>query len=371
MDEVDLPVLLSTRLTRRRLLKAAAAGAAIGAATRLLPFSLSGASAATLEKQLFLFNWADYINPKTVERFQKEFNVRVRTSFYPSNEDMLAKVKAGGTGFDVTVPTGYMVAIMIQEGLLERLDLGRLPNWKHIDKKFQERPHDPGNRYSVPKDWGTTGYMYRRDVVKEKMSSWADLWRVAPQYKGKISLLDSGPEILGSALKLLGYSWNSANPRELETALAKLIELKTYVKTFTSSEYKAMLKRGEVVISVGWNGDAAALAADKVPIQYVIPAEGTEVWEDDWVILKTARNKNAAYAFVNFLMRPEIAAQECDYTRYASSNASAFSLIDKSITSDRSVYPAPGTYAKLEATLNLPPDALKLRERLWTKLKAA
>jgi len=371
MDDLARLGVFPRSLTRRELLKAAAAGAAAGAVARMLPWSLTPAAAQSLEKQLFLFNWADYINPKTIEDFQKEFKVRLRTSFYPSNEDMLAKLKAGGSGFDLTVPTGYMVAVMIQEGLLQKLDLSRLPNWRHIDKKFTSRPHDPGNQYSLPKDWGTTGYMYRKDVVKEKLTSWADLWTAAPKYKGKITLLDSGPEILGSALKLLGYSWNSTNPKELDAALAKLIELKTYVKTFTSSEYKAMLKRGEAVISVGWNGDAAALVADKVPVQYVIPAEGTEIWEDDWVMLRTAPNKNAAYAFLNFMMRPEVAAQECDYTRYASANATAFPLIDKSVTSDRSVYPAPETYAKLEALRNLPAETIKLRERLWTKLKAA
>lgn len=332
---------------------------------------------AQIEKELFLYNWSAYVSPENVAAFTSKFGVQVSEDNYGSNEDLLAKVEAGGTGYDVVAPTGYTAKVMGEKDMLLTLDWKQIPNAKFISPPFDKgRPHDPENKWSAIKDWGTFGVMWNSELVKDEFQSWDDLWRLAPKYSGKIIAVDSSPEVLGAGLKYLGYSYNATDPKEIDAALKKLLELKPHLRSFDST-YIAKMASEEAWITLGWNGDAFAANAQRKEtgkpesIQYVIPSEGSEVWEDDWCILKTAPHPNAAHAFINFILEPENQARETNFTYYASGEKEAEKYILPEILKNPAIYPPAEVIAKLEPALDLPKDALQYREEAWTKLKSA
>ena len=215
---------------------AAAALAALGLG-RLGPAEAFAADAAE-SGELFYYNWADYVNPKTYTAFTKATGISVKKDFYVSNEALLAKLKGGARGYDLIVPTGYMVQILAQEKLLQPIQWSRLPTVKrNIDPKFRKLPFDPTDRYSVAKDWGTTGFMYRTDLVKERPTTWRQFVNLTKtKYSGKVTVLDGIPEVIGSMLVMLGHSYNTDSRSELEAAKMELIALKPHLRAITSTE---------------------------------------------------------------------------------------------------------------------------------------
>ncbi len=363
------------RLSRRGFIAAAGAAAATAwlaacggsqQTTSQAPPSLG----TKLEGTVNLYNWQDYINPDDVKAFEQQFSQKVTQDFYVSNEALLAKLQAGARGYDVVVPTGYMVEVMIKQGLLFKLAKDHLPNFKYVDARFTNQPFDPGNQYSMPKDWGTTGYGYRTDLLPP-MTSWADFWQMATtKASGKVTILDGDNEVIGSALKLLGYSYNSVDPNELNQAKAKLMELKPHLLSITSTEYITLMQSGQSILSLGWNGDFFAVQTKQPKVVYIVPSEGSELWMDNWSILKTAPDPVAAHAFLNFLMGPHVAAKEISVTYYAQCIAAAKPYIDPSILNNPSIYPSESVIDKLEAQKTIG-DGPRLREEIWTEFKAA
>lgn len=407
MDDRDLQRLMSTRRVSRRgflyiagMSSAAAFLAACGgqavaptsapptaapaptnapaptvAPATAMPAPTTGSAA--LESDMFLYNWADYVNPDNVDAFTKATNVKITQSFYESNEDALAKVEAGGTGYDVLAPTGYMVQIMGDKGLLLPLDLSKIPNFKYMGPNFAKgRPFDPDNKWSVTKDWGTTGIAWNSDKIKEPVTSLDDFWTLAKKYPGKVAMMDSSPEIIGLTLKYLGYPYNSCDQKQLDAVLNKLLEIKPAIKAFDSS-YFDLLATDEVWMSFAWNGDVfnanskRKSAGKPESIQYVIAKEGGELWEDDWVILKDAPHPNAAYAWLNFILDPQNQANESNFTYYASGEDEAKKYMTADVTGNAAIYPADAVLEKLEAAQVLPGACTQAREELYTKLKSA
>jgi spermidine/putrescine-binding protein len=362
------------RLTRRGFM-AAAAGAAATAwlaacgsqpTTTTQPPSLG----TKLEGTVNLYNWQAYINPDDVKAFEQQFGQKVTQDFYVSNEDLLAKLQAGAKGYDVVVPTGYMVEILIKQGLLFKLAKDHLLNFKNVDARFTNQPFDPGNQYSVPKDWGTTGFGYRTDLLPS-MTSWADFWRIAKTTaSGKVTVLDGENEVIGSTLKMLGYSYNSVDQNELNQAKAKLMELKPHLLSITSTQYIDLMQKGQAILSLGWNGDFFAVQTKQPKVVYIVPSEGSELWMDNWSILKTAPDPVAAHAFLNFLMDPHVAAKEISVTYYAQCISAAKPYIDPAILNNSSIYPSASVIDKLEAQKALG-DGQRLRDEIWTEFKAA
>ena len=383
------PFVIRKRVTRRGFFyiagvsSAAAFLAACGGQTTTAPTIVPVGSAtampaaAPIEKEMFLYNWSGYVNPENVAAFSKEFGVQVTEDNYGSNEDLLAKVEAGGSGYDIVAPTGYMVKIMGEKDLLLPLDLSKIPNAKYMSPPFDKgRPHDPDNKWSLTKDWGTFGIMWNSEKVTDNFASWDDLWKLAPKYSGKIIAVDSSPEVFGAALKYLGYSYNATDPKEIDAALKKLMELKPHLRSFDST-YIAKMASEEAWITLGWNGDAFAANAQRKDagkaesIQYVIPSEGSEIWEDDWCILKSAPHPNAAHAFINFVLEPKRQAAETNFTYYASGQDEAKKYINPDILNNPAIYPPGQVIAKLEAATDLPKAAQEYRDEAWTKLKSA
>src|ERR1700704_1319061 len=252
--------------------------AACGASGGPSGSTASLAPVGPMESRLSIYNWDGYLSPDTLKQFKAKYpTLTVDTATYASNEDMLAKIEAGAKGYDIVVPTGYMVEIMIQKNLLRTLDFRQLPNFSHVDATFTQSGYDFGNKYSVPKDWGTTGFGFRKDKVKQGMTSWKDFFELAPTFSGKISVLDGANEVIGSTLKYLGHSYNSDNDQELSAAKDALLKFKPHVGHIDSANYKTLLANGDLAYSMGWNGDFAAILAltPSPPVQYVIPSEGS------------------------------------------------------------------------------------------------
>ena len=322
---------------------------------------------------LHYYNWADYVNPKTYPAFTKATGVKVKKDFYVSNEDLQAKLQGGARGYDLIVPTGYMVAILAEADLLEPIDWSKIPNAQNnIDPKFKGLPFDPKDEVSVAKDWGTTGFVYRTDLVKEKPASWRDFFDLTKgQYSKKVTVLDGAPEVIGSTLVMLGHSYNSEDEGELNEAKEELLKLKPHILAITSTEYKQMVVNGRAVMALGWNGDGSFVASKK-PADYVIAEEGGEYWVDSYAIPVGAKNPDAAHAWINYVYDPENNATETEYTYYGSPVKRDLlePAIDPEVFKNPDVFPPDATLDKLEPN-EVSPKGTRLRDRIWTEFKAA
>lgn len=323
--------------------------------------------------ELFYYNWADYVNPKTYPAFTKATGIKVKKDYYVSNEALLAKLKGGARGYDLIVPTGYMVSILSQEKLLQPIQWSKLPAVKaNINPKFRHLPFDRNDRFSVAKDWGTTGYMYRTDLVKERPKTWREFVNLTKgKYSGKVTVLDGIPEVIGSMLVMLGYSYNTDNASQLDKAKQELIALKPHLRAITSTEYKQMLIAGKIVMALGWNGDGLAVAAKK-PAAYVIPREGGEFWVDSYAIPVGAKNPDAAHKWINYVYGARNNAVETAYTYYGSPVRPALlrGVLAKSILGNPAIFPSATVLAKLQAN-QITARGTALRNRIWTEFKNA
>jgi len=321
-----------------------------------------------MTQQLTLLTWPDYISPLTLEQFETEYQIKVNLEIVPSAVELLERMKTNSATVDVLCPPDYAVRELGAQGRLAQLDHAKLSNFEHLEKRFQSgRPHDAESQVSVIKDWGTTGFMYRTDMIYEEPKSWVDFWRLAEKFSGRVTVLDSPGEVIGAALKMRGYSYNAVSSDLLARARDDLLHLKPHLLAFETN-YKPLMISGEACMALGWNGDAAALSAQEIPIQYVVPSEGSQIWEDDWAIAAESPNLELAHLFLNFVLRPAIAAQEARYTRYATGNRYALELLDEEMRNDPSTYPPDEIVQKLEAGMPLSEQGQSLREEVWKEI---
>jgi spermidine/putrescine transport system substrate-binding protein len=324
-----------------------------------------------LEDELVIYNWTNYLSPETIRAFEAEFGVTVQaTDFYESNEELLGTVRGGGSGYDIVAPTGYMVEIMAQKGLLLEMDKNRLPNLTNVEPRFLGLDFDPENRFHVPKDWGTTGFMYLADRVEEDLSSWDDFYAVAPDYSGRYSVLNGAVEVTGSFLKRLGYSWNTTDQAEVDEAVADMLAFRPHVGAITSTEYRDLMGRADMHLALGWNGDYFYILEDQPSTRYVVPSEGTEYWIDCWSILADAPHPNLAHEFCNWILTPERQGIETNFTYYASTVVGAAEFTEQAITGDPSIYPPAEVTSKLEPTAS-DPFMLDQRTEAFARFKSA
>lgn len=332
----------------------------------------AGPAGPALARELHVYNWSEYIDPQIYADFEEEFGVRVVEDTFASNEELLAKLQAGATGYDVIVPSDYMVEIMIEQGLLAELDHKNIPNLKNIAPKFADPPYDPQMVHCVPYQWGTTGIGYNSELFEEPPDSWAYLFdpEVASLYAGKFTMLNDSREGIGAALKYLGYSLNSTDEAQLMEARDLLIRQKPWVYAYDSEQYEDLLSADEIVMGHGWSGDFFMAAVEDERIWYAIPQEGATIWADNLCIPKTAPNKYTAEVFINYLLRPEVGAAISNFTWYASPNAAATEFIDAEILEEPAIYPPPEVMERLEWIEDVG-EATPLYERIWTEVKAA
>lgn len=328
-------------------------------------------TAPPLAKELHVYNWSEYIDPQVYVDFENEFGVHVVEDTFASNEELLAKLQAGATGYDVIVPSDYMVSIMLELDLLAPLDLSHIPNRQNLYPMFQDPPYDPGNAHCIPYQWGTTGIGYNREVFSEPPDSWAYLFDpdIASQYAGKISMLNDSREAIGAALKYLGYSLNSTDPAQLEEAKQLLLRQKAWVATYDSEQFEDLLMTGDTVLAHAWSGDIFMAAAEDERLWYAIPKEGATVWADNLCIPKSSQNRYTAELFINYLLRPEVAAKISNFTWYASPVQAAEPYLKPEIREEPAIYPPPEVMQRLEWIEDVG-EATTLYDRIWTEVRA-
>ncbi len=317
---------------------------------------------------LNIYNWGDYIDPDLLKKFEKESGYKVNYETFDSNEAMYTKIQQGGTAYDITIPSEYMIQKMIKEGLVDKLDPTKIEGLDNNDPRFLNQPFDPDNTYSVPYFWGTLGIVYNDKMVPEgSITSWDDLWH--PELNNDLMLIDGAREVIGLGLNSLGYSLNTKNDAELQAAIEKLRTLTPNIKAIVADEIKMYMINEESAVAVTFSGEAADMMAENEHIHYVIPEEGSNLWFDNIVIPKTSQNKAGAYAFINFMLRPENAAQNAEYIGYSTPNKKALDLLPDEITSDEQFYPSDELLSHLEVYEDLDPEYLGIYNDLFLELK--
>ena len=320
--------------------------------------------------ELRIFNWSEYIPEDVLAEFERRYDVRIIYDTFEAPEAMMAKLQAGGAReYDLVVPPDYYVAEMARAGLIQPLDHARLPNLANLYPEFQDPDYDPGNRYSVPYQWGTTGLAYRSDEVPGGVDSWGAFFD-PDAYAGPFLLLDEMRETIGAALKYLGYSLNDTDPAHLEEAKQLLIAAKRRGLGFAGSvEARSRLLAGDAVVVHNYSGDIFQVQEEDEAIVYVIPKEGGTIWMDAFAIPAGAPNLDNAYAFLNYILEPEVAAAISNYNYYASPVQAAEPYLDPELLADPAVYPPPEVREKLEFIRDVG-EALRLYDRIWTEVKA-
>jgi len=339
-----------------------ASAAATQAASAPAPSTLS--DLPEIEKELHIANWSDYIAEDTIPKFEKETGIKVKYSTYESNEELVSKLQVGQIGYDIVVPTGYIVTVLAAQNLLFPLRKQYIPNFKNIASLFINPEFDPDNTMGVPWQWGTTGIAYRSDKVSPPPDSWGVF--LDSKYKGKMTQMDDVRDAIGAWLRFRGKSLNSVDPADLEQVKKDAIAAKANLKAYVSAPVKGQLVAGDVWIAQLWSGDTTQAKAEESKIEYVIPKEGSTLQTDSLLIPANAPHKRAAHEFMNFILRPEIAASISDATGYGTPVAAAMALQKNKAVP----YPTDEERKRLEYQKDLG-AATQAWDKLWTEIKSA
>jgi putrescine transport system substrate-binding protein len=336
-------------------------------------------------KVLNLYIWSDYLAPNTLSDFEKQTGIKVHVAYFDANETLETKLLAGSSGYDIVVPTASYFERQIKAGVYLPLDKSKLPNLKNMDPQLMSKValHDPDNAHGIIYMWGTNGIGYNEKMIRELMpDAPLDSWRMVfdPAVASKvakcgISVLDSPAEMLRGVYSYLGKDPNSQSPDDLAQAEAVLLKIRPYIRNINSSEYIEALANGDLCLAVGYNGDVMqardrAREANKgVEIKYAVPKEGSILWFDMLAIPKDAPDPDSAYAFMNYIMTPQVVADISNFKRYANANAAAQPLVSASVRDDPGIYPPPELRQKLAVQLADSADQTRAITRVWQKFK--
>ncbi len=337
-----------------------------------------------IEKNLNVYNWTYYVNRNLVDWWAKENEISLVYDYFESTDEVLAKLETGASGYDVAVISNPQVKEMSDLGLIEPIDLKKIPNFKYVPDAFKNPPYDPGNKYSVIYSYGTAGLGWNSDEVEPAVVSWADVFevdRLLGKYRGKITMLSDSDETFAAALIYLGKDPNSTRDEDLREATDLLIKQKPYLAGYASTEeYMEGLETGRFLISHAWNGDIAGVvyASDEREvsiersleyIQYTVPEEGAIVWYDNFVIPKGAKNVEAAHAFIDFMLDPRVAAINSITIKYPF--PTGMDYVPKEILNDQMIFPPKELLDKLYLSKAFTPEERQKRMEYWLELMAA
>ena len=318
--------------------------------------------------RLNVYNWSNYVAPDTISNFESEFGVRLRYATYESNEEMLAKVLGGNSGWDVVFPTHNRIAPMRQYGLLARLDHSRLPNLANLDPRFQSPPWDPRLEYCVPYMWGATGIAYNR-TVSPAPAAWSDLWDV--RLKDRLTMLDDPEEVLGACLLKLRLSYNATDETSLRRAEHEAIVQKPLLRAYLNAEYRDQMVAGDILVAHSW-ATTAQQAIDAAPqLAFAYPAEGFPLYADNAVVLRESRREELAHEFINYLLRAPVAAAIVETSRTATPNGAAQALLPEALKRNTTLFPTAETLTRGQWIATMPAATQRLRDRMWTEIKSA
>jgi len=358
------------RSTRRQFLKGSAA-ALTSSILSSCGWTLANVrtSVQTASDILYIYTWAGYTDRELLDLFYKETKIRVVADVFSSNEEMLAKVQAGAGGaYSVIYPSDYMVRQQIDLNMLMEIDKSRLQGLDRLFPQFQSPIYDRDNRYSIPLSWGTTGLVYNTTVLDPPPDDWDYLWANRRQLAKRMTLLNDQREVFGAALRTLGYSYNSTDLEEIRAAYEKLLQLKPAIAAFNSDAWRSQILTGDLKIAMCYSSDANEVIQENSDLAYALPRSGSSIWMDTLVIPRTAPNIEGAYAWLNFMLRPEIAARTCERLSFATPNAKAFDLLPPEVQTNTSLFPPESALEKSESLEPMPPDIGEIYNRYWTKL---
>ena len=331
---------------------------------------LGGLAGCTLDTRprLNVYNWSAYVAPETIPEFEAESGARVRYATYESNEEMLAKVLSGNSGWDVVFPTHNRLKPMCEYGLLQPLNHAWLAGLQNLDARFRAPAWDSGLQWGVPYMWNGTGIVYRRgNTVSPKR--WADLWD--PRLKGRLTMLDDPEDMLGACLKKLGFSFSATDPGQLRAAEREAIAQKPLLRAYLNAEVRDQLVSGDVLAAQLWS-TTAQQAIDAAPdLAFAYPAEGFPFYCDCAVILRESRRARLAHRFLDYLLRPGVSARIVEATKTATANRAARDLLPEAVRTNPVLYPPADVFERGEWPRTLPADTQRLRDRIWTEIKSA
>ena len=326
-------------------------------------------TAAPERPVLNVFNWETYIDPAILTAFEQRFGATVNYQTFETDVAMLDAVRADPSAHDLIVATDFMVEAMRRESLLSPLNKANIPNFANLDPLFVSPSYDPGSRFCVPYQWGTTGFGYDAEATGREITGWRDIFD--PVLAGRVALLDSRREVLGGILILLGYSPNTTSSVEIAAARNFLIERRNHIATYAEEDGQDLLVAGEVDVAMEYSGDIFQVMEDDPDLRYVIPSEGTIIWADNMCIPAGARNQALAEQFINFILEPETGAALSNFIRYSSPNQAALPLISEADRLNPALYPLAGVRDRLFFLVDLGPEVSALYDRAWAEILAA
>lgn len=370
---------LERRLTRRGFLTAAGL-AAVGTGLAACAPSGSGSPSAApsvagpvvLGDSLTLATWPNYHNVDVIQEFERTTGVKVNIAVYGSTEEMEAKIRAGSSGIDVVVPSNYAIEGWVKDSLIEPIDYARLPNFVRADwnARFMDQAFDPGNKHSLPKNWGTTGIAYRSVKVTDEIKTWKQFFDLAgTKYAGKAVIVDHQISGMGSAAVAMGFSLNTIDPGELGQIEKMLSDLKPKLYAI-SSDVQPPLRALDSWLSIAWTGDGVQVSRDNPDARYVVAEDGGELWIDSYTVAADAPHREAAYAFIDFITQPKNAARETEFCLFPHANDKATALLPKEISESQIIYPSPDRLTKLEYAVGATYNSA-LRAETWARIKAS
>lgn len=351
------------RLNRRSFL---AGTSALALGVTFLPKG----SLSAEEKKLNFYNWDTYTGENTLTWFQEQTGIETKLDLYADNAELFAKLKEGNPGYDVIVPSDSYIERMVKANMLMPLDHSKIPNMANIDPMFADAAFDPGRKHTIPYMWGTLGIGYNKSKVSGTPDSWKHVYD-SSEYAGQISLLGDATNVIGMALKYLGYSLNSVNPAEVKKAEELIIANKKNIKVFADDNGQDLLASGEVVLAQEWNGDIIQVMEEDENLAYIVPKEGSLLWQDTMCIPTGAPHPENAHAFLNFVLDAKAGADIAATIQYATANAAAKKLMDAEYLENPAIFPLPETMAKLESAIYIGEEGIKLYDETWTRIQAA
>lgn len=334
--------------------------------------STTAPSAGSLGDTLNLATWPNYHSQEVLDAFTKATGVAINVGVYGSTEEMEAKIRAGNSGIDVVVPSNYAIEGWVADKLIEKLDYAKLPNFNRADwnARFMDQAFDRGNTYSIPKNWGTTGIAYRGSRVSEDIATWKQFFELAGgKYAGKGLIVDHQISSFGSAAVAMGYSLNTIDPAEMGDVEAMLTALKP--KLFAiSSDVQPPLRAMDTWLSIAWTGDGVQVVRDNEDARYVVAADGGELWIDSYTVAADAPHREAAYAFLDYILQPEQAAKETEFCLFPHANDKATALLTDEVRNNEVIYPSAESLVKLEYAVNATYNSPE-RAEAWARIKAS
>lgn len=395
--DADLDAILKrmaeTRINRRGFLAAAGyssfaaflAACSTGGGTSAAPTTSAAASIApssaasaapspaasyVTETELIMYNWSNYVSEDNIAAFKAEYGVtKFQYDIFDNNDVLMAKLQGGATGYDIAAPTNNYLPAMIEEGFLQKLDMSRIPNMERINPTFRKQWWDPNEEYAVPKDYGTTGILYRSEMIPSIPKSWKEFYdMVKGPASGKVIFVDSRDDVFIFPLKMLGFSLNSVEKSDLDAARTVLLDVAPHLYGLDSNLYGQTMADGTASMTLGWTGPLGQELKDTPDKGYVVPSEGTAFWLDTWVMLADAPHPNISYAWLDFIHRPEVQAEETNYNLYATPNDDAKEFVDPAILADTAIFPPDDVISKLEAQKDT--SASTQRNDIWEEFKS-